>query len=163
MDIPQAADTVVNPTRNEVMVVYDDPLQCDSKDLPNNDYCYLFEQRSSRSAQDCNNSYKKALDARYETNMKEKKNTSGDSAGTKANITQRCNAKDYAGQRSTYRRHAGTMARSSSLSHLLIGPRVETAFVGDDAFTVYHGSRRRSELSDYLLMFYCVIEMLSSL
>ena len=37
------------------------------------------------------------------------------------------------------------MTRSASFSHLLGGSRVETAFVGDDAYTVYYGSHHKTD------------------
>lgn len=41
-------------------------------------------------------------------------------------------------------RGGGGMIRAASLSHLLVGPRIETAFVGEDAYTVYYGAARNN-------------------
>ncbi|KAF6018784.1 DEPDC1 [Bugula neritina] len=43
----------------------------------------------------------------------------------------------------------GNIPRSVSMSRLLAGPKVETAFVGDDAYTVYHHTSRSSHRTNY--------------
>ena len=47
--------------------------------------------------------------------------------------------------RQRQRHQQGGITRTSSLSHLMIGPRVETAFVGQDAYTVYYGNARNNQ------------------
>ena len=71
---------------------------------------------------------------------------------TRGRQHETCGEKKESGKEYNRRNHRwklsnanGGMTRSASFSHLLGGSRVETAFVGDAAYTVYYGSRYKAD------------------
>jgi len=108
------------PTANcndHLMVVYDSPLK---RQQP--PQYYMYEQPPPYG------SYRHAIENNHQRNTNYN-NNNNDNMDNHPSGPRRL-------------RGRGNLQKAASLSHLLAGPRVETAFVGDDAYTVYYGEKR---------------------
>lgn len=90
----------------------------------------LYPYTATHTESGHNNSYKKALDAQP--------TRAGERNGRALTISRQPLGQGVGGGSGN-----SDMTRSASLSHLLVGSRVETAFVGDDAYTVYYGNKSK--------------------
>lgn len=123
-----------NTSNNGMIVLYDTPV----KGSRQSQY-YHTRQTSSEPTRPPN--YEQLVSDSYRTAVD----------NSKLNIN--CNNNKGASNNTTYKgwrrklhqqsnEHAVNMQRAKSLSDLLSMPRVETAFVGEDTYTVYHGIPR---------------------
>lgn len=130
------------PSVEELIVVYDD----DSRDKESAPTAYQPPQQHSERQYHYEprahnyNSYRLATQNRphFNINNNNNNNDSEDKSSSAAHgfVRQR--------QLLLQRQQQGGITRAASLSHLLVGPRIETAFVGQDAYTVYYGANRNN-------------------
>ena len=136
--------------RHDVMVVYDRMSKENVSKEPGL-YHHLSEATSSASGSQFSptgSDTHHSQSSSYTCHSQSDTHQNGSDTRRKSSDTRQTQSDPGTARSKRYNRHRHSdqaMTRSASFSHLLGGSRVETAFVGDDAYTVYYGSHHKTD------------------